>query len=76
MMTLSPYKTGGYTAQGGSPGRDRPGVLLVRQPKRLPAGLYPRQGGLCGGAAVQAALRRTDLAQGHELGTRKLEATH
>jgi hypothetical protein len=58
---------GGDPAQGWAARRDGARVLLVWRAKCLRARLHPRQGRLGGGAALQAALRRPELPQGHEL---------
>ena len=46
---------GSDAAQGRASGRDRAGVLQLWLPQRLPAGLHPCEGRLCGGAVVQVS---------------------
>ena len=67
---------GGHFTQRWSLGRNRPRVLQLWLQKCLHFGLHSSKGRFCGCASLQAALRRTKFAQGHELGTRPVEATH
>ena len=76
LRITTPVVPGGDPAQGRSAGRDCPGVLQLWSAERVRAGLHPRQGGQCGGAAVQAAVRGAEQPQGYELGAGALATSH
>lgn len=65
---------GGDAAQGRAVGRDHPRMLQLRRPERFRPGIHPRESGLRRRPAVQAAVRRPELSQGHELGPGAVEA--